>query len=299
MPTDTPDSAANLLPQIEQEGRRWRGAHPTLERLAAYRAGRLPDVEVGPLQQHLVLCANCQRRLLDYAAFDDDLAAQAESGGGALGAAPPGAWQALSARLAADGVAAAPGAGAPVALAAVGSGVSGQPAPPAAFAPRARRDPADALAHYRNAVFALAAALIVCCVALPVWLGGRSRGAEPFAASGPGWELTRGSEKQIDVRLNPQGFAAAFLPVPPERPLATYRIEVTRRSGGLALTFKAQPIPFAGAAGGAAVPGQPAPEQWLAVSVNALSPGQYEARVYLEDGGPGELVAGYALRVIP
>jgi hypothetical protein len=289
MPTDDPDSTASLLADIDQEGRRWRGPHPSTEKLAAYRASRLPAAEEAPVQQHLVLCARCQQRLLDYAAFDDDATAQAESDGAALGAAPAGAWESLSARLAADR-AAAPGAGAPAAVAAP---------PSVTLRPRAGRAPEYTVAQYRGAVVALAAALVLCCVAFPVWFANRPQKerAQGQAVSGPpGVETTRGSNQVIDVRLND----GVLLPVPRDRPFAVYRVDVYGQGDVLALTAKV-PLPevtLNGAAPNAPSTGQPAPAQMLMISLYRVAAGNYRAIVYGQDGkGAGEVVAEFGLRI--
>lgn len=317
MPTDDPDSTASLLADIDQEGRRWRGPHPSTEKLAAYRASRLPAAEEVPVQQHLVLCERCQQRLLDYAAFDDDVTAQAESDGAALGSAPAGAWESLSARLAADR-AAAPGRpeaaaagaeevphGRPAAVAAEPQ-VPQAPAEPvqtvpprAVVVPIAGRDAARTLVRYRGAVIALAAALVLCCVALPWWLGGRLPAAVGVGVSGPG-EITRGSENTIRVRLNTQGMAAV-LSFQPEHPSAAYKVDVYRQGGERVLTANCSPtrVTMTGTRANGAGPGEPAPAEWLIVPLSGLPVGNYQARVYGQDGEPGEVVAESTLQVIP
>ena len=73
----------STLKEVVEEKSRQLGPHPIHDEMAAYHAGELGEEEAKALQDHLVLCPQCARLLLDLDAF-------------AIDAASPGANQAHS-----------------------------------------------------------------------------------------------------------------------------------------------------------------------------------------------------------
>lgn len=67
----------SVLEAVVADKRRDLGPHPDLDEIVAYRAGGLGDEDAGRLQDHLVLCPECARLLLELDAFAADAAAPA------------------------------------------------------------------------------------------------------------------------------------------------------------------------------------------------------------------------------
>lgn len=57
--------------KVAAAARRHLGSHPQPRALIAYQAGELPKEEEGRLQDHLVLCPDCAKVVLDLAAFPE------------------------------------------------------------------------------------------------------------------------------------------------------------------------------------------------------------------------------------
>jgi hypothetical protein len=284
-----PTSPLRLL--AEQERRELGGDHPEAEQLAAYHGGRLSEPEEERVREHLALCAPCTRQLLDLAAFHDEMSAQAASGGAALGAAPPGSWQSLRARLEADGAApleAFP-AGAP-------PGVAPAPARP----PGAGRHPGRGRRGWT--VLALAAGVAALAVGLALRQGGLlfprgglgSPGEGLVAVTVPEGAITRGPGEggAIEVSLG-RGITALVLPIRAARAFPAYRIEVYARGGMLSLAARAEPTRIEGFnRGGASSPTAKAPPTPVEAVPGAVSSGAPGAPSSSRAGAPSSSPAG-------
>ena len=66
-PCDRPDRAGNLEVRGKMTGK--QGIHASEDQLESYALGRLPQQELAPLEEHLLVCEACQDRLREVDSF--------------------------------------------------------------------------------------------------------------------------------------------------------------------------------------------------------------------------------------
>src|SRR5262245_32826330 len=91
------ESFRDALRSYAEEERREQGGHPSIPELAAYRERRLPEAEQERIADHLALCRECRRLVLELGDFEDPLSEEGEEGAGEP--QTQAAWQALRARM--------------------------------------------------------------------------------------------------------------------------------------------------------------------------------------------------------
>lgn len=272
--TEDPRNLARQLERLAQEERRRQGpAHPTLEILGAYRRGELGPEERKSLQDHLAVCAECTEALLELGRFQEMMEADkpmpATFATFEASAETEASWQAVRARL----------------------GQRQQPAAPPPPAPVPIRRRISSSRPFQ----ALAAAVLLGLIGLPLWLLLRP-GPAPVVLIQPGaFEITRGpgdARSPISVSLS-EAVAVLSLPVPSRGAYTAYRIEILTLKGEPWLTVTPSPV--------AVAPGPPGTEPprlvALALPQRALESGEYRLRLVGLQGAREEVLAEHRLRV--
>ncbi len=274
------DFELEVLAQMAKEELQRQGPdHPSAERLAAYRAGRLQDREAEELQDHLAVCRRCTRDFLDFR-FHEDAEKRARVLFGP-------AWKAGRDRIVLpDWVPAAlthwiPGLNQRI------NDLGSLPGRP---------DPRKPHASSQFMVCSLVAGLLGCFTGIPLGipLGYMSHHGKPqpvIVASLHG-EVTRGETKEepLTIELPAAGSAPTLvLPIPDEPRFATYRVEVRTAAGEALLAAETSPVTVASPhEPGRADPSLP---HVLAVELppTRLKPGEYRLRLTgLPQGEPDE-----------
>lgn len=266
--TEDPRDLARQLERLAQEERQRQGAaHPTLEVLGAYRRGELGPEEREALQDHLAVCAECAEELLELGRFQEMMEADepmlAES---SASAETEASWQALRARL----------------------GQRQQPveSPPPAPIPIRRRIPSS------RPFQALAAALLVGLIGLPLWLLLRPEPAPVVLVQPGAFETTRGPGEPISVPLS-KATVVLSLPLPSRAAFTAYRAEILTLKGEPRLTVTPAPVPVAPGPAGTEPPRLVA----FALPQGSLEDGEYRLRLVGLRGDREEVLAEHRLRV--
>jgi hypothetical protein len=273
---EKPKGIAGDLAELARQERRRQGAHPTLERLAAYHAGELDVAQTEATQDHLAVCPECVRTLRELARFQDEPAEEDE-------AAAEASWRALRARLDPERL-----------------GHRGNPEtrlPQAPVTSRSRR-----FSTSPRTVVALAAGLVACLVGFPLWMTTHRSTPPSLAVSVPGGgEIVRGEGDSALIVLR-QGDATAVLvlPVPRKPAFPIYRVEIRTLGGELLLRADANPAPVASSPASPGAGDAPPPRLLtIAIAGRQLAPGDYRLRIFgLRDGHPEALIE-HPLRVLP
>ncbi|HVS00497.1 MAG TPA: zf-HC2 domain-containing protein [Thermoanaerobaculia bacterium] len=233
--------------------------HPSPDELAAYSAGELPAAEETRIQNHLALCPHCLELLLDLERWSDPESVSEPS---LPAGEKAGAWQALQARLAAE---AAP-----------------------------RRRPGLRLASPRPA-YALAAALLVAVVGLSLRVWHLERGMADLShpqVNAPVVDLLPASPlrgepgERAVVELAPASRFFALILSPKGSPdYAGYRVEILDAGGRTVWSEKGLEKNRHGSF-------------TLILTRGFLRPGEYRLRLYGLEGGTGQLIEEFQVRIV-
>ncbi len=248
--------------------------HPPVERLAACRAGRLPESEADEMREHLAVCRDCTRAYLELPRFGRKAEKRLR-------------WQRFFARLEWR-PAASP-------LPVHGERRSRNEEPPGGVERRRHLVPVPV------ALYGLAAGLVGCFAGIPVgYVSHQQKPRQAVVAQMIGSDRFRGAEPEKPLELAPSGPGGASTLVwqLPEEwdPKASYRVEIQNRAGVTLLLAETGPTPLAApprpSSGSASPPRNVAVE----IPLKQLAPGDY--RLVLSGGPPGEEPIEQPLRVL-
>lgn len=259
-----------VLADFLTETRRDLDPHPTPDQLVAYSAGELAAAEQARVEDHLVLCPQCLEMLLDLGRMSEpDFGGEPRT----TSAEKAASWQALQARLAADGV-------------------TGETPRPRVRSRRLRS--ASFLGSPRTA-YALAASLFVVAVGLSLRVGYLQRSLADLSSpqlNAPVVDLfpastVRGGEGGGEVvELAPGSRSFALILSPKGAPdYSRYRAQIVDPEARVVWSGEGLEKDRHGSF-------------TLILGRRFLDPGEYRLRLYGLEGDTGQLIEEFRLRIV-